>query len=133
MSIPKVWLHTTTNKNRYGTEEPIGKAIRSSGIPRNELFVTTKLWNNAHHPDDVPKSLQGSLGRLGLDYVDLLLIHWPVAWKRGEEPFPKDSSGKPILENIDWLDVCLSPSLIHGEANVHRHTEQWKNSSPPAK
>ncbi|ODM21800.1 hypothetical protein SI65_02644 [Aspergillus cristatus] len=89
----------------YETEEPIGKAIRSSGIPRNELFVTTKLWHNAHHPDDVLKSLQGSLDRLGLDYVDLLLIHWPVAWKRGDELFPKNSSGKLILEDIDWLDT----------------------------
>lgn len=116
MSISKARLQTTTNKNRYGTEEPIGKAIQSSGIPRNELFVTTKLWNNAHHPDDVPKSLQGSLDRLGLDYLDLLLIHWPVAWKRGEEPFPKDSSGKPILESIDWLDVGSLPLIIHSDS-----------------
>lgn len=75
--------------------------------------MTTKLWNNAHHPDDVPKSLQGSLDRMGLDYVDLLLIHWPVAWKRGDDPYPKDSNGNFILEDIDWLDVCslTNPSI----------------------
>lgn len=50
---------------------------------------------------------------MGLDYVDLLLIHWPVAWKRGDDPYPKDSNGNFILEDIDWLDVCslTNPSI----------------------
>lgn len=90
---------------RYGTEKPVGNGIRKSGIAREQLFVTTKLWNNSHHPDDVPKSLQNSLDDLGLDYVDAFLIHWPVAWKRGSDPFPKDANGNFILEDIDWLDV----------------------------
>lgn len=71
----------------YGNEEGVGEAIRLSGLPREELFVTTKLWN----PDQgrAAEALDESLARLGLDYVDLYLIHWPTpkqnlyveAWK----------------------------------------------------
>lgn len=88
----------------YLTEEAVGKAIAKCGVPRKELFVTTKLWNNKHHPDDVPGALEQSLTDLGLEYVDLFLIHWPVAWKRGEELFPKKGE-EYILENIDIIDV----------------------------
>jgi alcohol dehydrogenase (NADP+) len=86
------------------TEKPVGKAIKKSGIPREELFITTKLWNNKHHPDDVAPALQQSLDDLELDYVDLFLIHWPVAWKRGDEHFPK-KNGNMILEDFDFVDV----------------------------
>ncbi|KAJ5684687.1 uncharacterized protein N7477_001032 [Penicillium maclennaniae] len=88
----------------YLTEEAVGKAIAKCGVPRKELFVTTKLWNNKHHPDDVAGALQQSLTDLGLEYVDLFLIHWPVAWKRGEELFPKKGENY-ILENIDIVDT----------------------------
>ncbi|KAJ5370316.1 oxidoreductase [Penicillium cataractarum] len=88
----------------YLTEKAVGKAIKRSGIPRQELFITTKLWNNKHHPDDVAPALQQSLNDLELDYVDLYLIHWPVAWKRGDELFPK-KNGNMILEDIDIVDT----------------------------
>lgn len=88
----------------------MGKAIRECGVPRNELFVTTKLWNHKHHPDDVPQALQDSLNDLGLDYVDLFLMHWPVAWKRGDEPFPKEN-GKAAVVDIDYVDVRERNSL----------------------
>lgn len=89
----------------------MGKAIAKCGVPRKELFVTTKLWNNKHHPDDVAGALEQSLTDLRLDYVDLYLIHWPVAWKRGEELFPKKGDDY-ILENIDVVDVGLPPPII---------------------
>jgi 2,5-diketo-D-gluconate reductase A len=62
----------------YGNETGVGKAVAESGIPREELYITTKLNNNNHAPDRVLSSLSDSLDRLGLDYVDLFLIHWPL-------------------------------------------------------
>jgi 2,5-diketo-D-gluconate reductase A len=61
----------------YGNEEGVGQAIRESGVPREELFVTTKLDNDRHGRDEAAAALDESLARLGLDHVDLYLIHWP--------------------------------------------------------
>lgn len=62
--------------SRYKNEEQVGEGIRESGVPREEVFVTTKLWNADHH--DPEGALNESLKKLGLDYVDLYLIHYPV-------------------------------------------------------
>lgn len=62
----------------YQNEESVGQAIRESGIPREEIFVTTKLWNEFHGFDEALQAYQDSLDRLGLEYVDLFLIHWPM-------------------------------------------------------
>ena len=62
----------------YKNEEGVGRAIAKSGIPREELFITTKLWNSDQGADTTPAALDASLERLGLDYVDLYLIHWPA-------------------------------------------------------
>lgn len=61
----------------YGNEESIGRAIQDSGIPRKELFITTKLWNDAHGYEEAKAALRTSLDKLQLDYLDLYLIHWP--------------------------------------------------------
>lgn len=61
----------------YGNEEPIGRAIKDSGIPRSDIFITTKLWSTFHH--DPEAALTTSLKKLGTDYVDLYLMHWPIA------------------------------------------------------
>ena len=61
----------------YGNEASVGRAIKDSGIARDELFVTTKLWNDAHSYTAAKAALATSLETLGLDYVDLYLIHWP--------------------------------------------------------
>lgn len=61
----------------YGNEEGMGEAIRDSGIARDQIFVTTKIWNDAQGHDPALRAAEGSLKRLGLDHVDLLLIHWP--------------------------------------------------------
>lgn len=61
----------------YGNEESVGKAIAASGIARDELFVTTKLNNDRHGRQEAQKALDESLTKLGLDHVDLFLIHWP--------------------------------------------------------
>lgn len=61
----------------YGNEESVGRAIKKSGIRRDELFVTTKLWNSDHGYENTKKAIDTSLLKLGLDYLDLYLIHWP--------------------------------------------------------
>ncbi|WP_353807131.1 aldo/keto reductase [Agromyces sp. SYSU T00194] len=62
----------------YGNEEGVGRAVAASGIPREELFITTKLWNDDQGADTAAPAFEASLERLGLEYVDLYLIHWPV-------------------------------------------------------
>ena len=77
----------------YGNEEGVGAAIAKSGIPREELFVTTKLWVGDFKDGNTKQALRTSLQKLGLEYVDLYLIHWPspndekylAAWKALEE------------------------------------------------
>jgi diketogulonate reductase-like aldo/keto reductase len=66
----------------YGNEKDVGEGVRESGVPREEVFVTTKLWNDDHGYDSTLRAFDASLGRLGLEYIDLYLIHWPVAGKR---------------------------------------------------
>ena len=86
------YRHIDTAK-LYDNEAEVGEAIAESGIPRDELFVTTKLWNADQGRDAALRAIDGSLERLGLDHVDLYLIHWPVpsadryveTWKAFEE------------------------------------------------
>ncbi|KAI0665709.1 Aldo/keto reductase [Trametes maxima] len=70
----------------YGNEECVGKAIRESGVPREDIFLTTKLPNHHHHK--VQESLNESLSKLGLDYVDLYLMHWPQSFTEDNKPIP---------------------------------------------
>ncbi len=62
----------------YGNEKGVGKAVASSGIPREDIFVTTKLWNSSQGFDSALETFDKSLGRLSMGHVDLYLIHWPV-------------------------------------------------------
>jgi 2,5-diketo-D-gluconate reductase A len=67
----------------YGNEAGVGEAIAAAGLPRDELYVTTKLDNGFHRPDDARRAFDDSLDRLGLDRVDLFLIHWPLPTRYG--------------------------------------------------
>ena len=75
----------------YKNEESVGRGIARCGVPRKDLFITTKIWNNAQRLGDVDGAFERSLDRLGLDYIDLYLIHWPVpgcylnTWKEMEK------------------------------------------------
>jgi Aldo/keto reductases, related to diketogulonate reductase len=81
----------------YANEEAVGAGVKASGIPRKEMFVTTKCWNENLRKDTVMKAFEKSLKKLDMDYVDLYLIHWPVsgkiqeAWKVFEQIY---SSGR---------------------------------------
>jgi len=66
----------------YRNEHDVGAGLRASGIPRDQVFITTKLWNDDQGYDSARRALDASLKRLGLDYVDLYLIHWPVPGAR---------------------------------------------------
>ena len=68
----------------------MGSGIVASGVARSEIFITSKLWNTKHHPEDVEAACRKTLTDLGVDYLDLYLIHWPVAFQRGEDGFPKN-------------------------------------------
>jgi diketogulonate reductase-like aldo/keto reductase len=68
----------------YGNEEGVGKGIKESGLDRSDIFITTKLWNGDQGYDSALKAFDESLKRLGLEYLDLYLIHWPATDKRAE-------------------------------------------------
>jgi diketogulonate reductase-like aldo/keto reductase len=82
---------------RYRNEAEVGAALKElfaqRTVRREELFVTTKLWNNNHRPERVKPALQASLNRLGLDAVDLYLVHTPFAFKPGDDQDPRDIHG----------------------------------------
>jgi 2,5-diketo-D-gluconate reductase A len=82
----------------YGNEKEVGEAIAESGLARDDIFVTTKLNNTNHRPEDVRSSLQESLDKLGLDHVDLFLMHWPMP---GEYDGDYPATWQAILEMRD--------------------------------
>jgi len=87
---------------RYRNEAEVGAALKElfadGSVRREELFVTTKLWNNNHRPERVKPALQASLNRLGLDAVDLYLIHTPFAFKPGDDQDPRDIHGAVVYD-----------------------------------
>ena len=78
-------------------------------MAREEIFVTSKLWNNKHHPEDVEAACRGTLSDLGLEYLDLYLVHWPHAFQRGDVTFPKNEDGSiKYDETIHPTDTWLA-------------------------
>ena len=105
--------HLIDTASFYKNEEGVGKGIQALTIPREDLFVTTKIWNTAQRIGDIEDSFNRSLERLGLDYVDLYLIHWPVpgcfgnTWKAMEK-LRKDGKIKSIgVSNFSIADLEL--------------------------
>jgi diketogulonate reductase-like aldo/keto reductase len=80
----KIGYRLIDTASMYGNEEDVGEAIRRCGLPREEIFVTTKLWNSDHGYDKALAAFEESRNKLGLDYVNLYLIHWPVEGIRSE-------------------------------------------------
>ena len=87
---------------RYRNELEVGEALRASrsrtGLEREDVFVRTKLWKTNHRPERVKAALEGSLSRLGLDEVDLYLMHTPFAFKPGEDQDPCDAEGNIVYD-----------------------------------
>ena len=79
--------------------------MKESGIPRKDIFLTTKLWNNSHHPEDVEKACDASLSDLGTDYLDLYLMHWPSPFARSDKLRPTDDKGSVIPGDTDYIDT----------------------------
>jgi 2,5-diketo-D-gluconate reductase A len=107
----------------YGNEAGVGEGIRNSGIPREEVFVTSKLNNGFHAHDDALKAFDGTLEALGSDYVDLFLIHWPLpgidvdyveTWKALEEVY---ASGRAKAIGVSNFNAHHLRKL-HGETDV---------------
>ncbi|XP_051172018.1 1,5-anhydro-D-fructose reductase-like [Leptopilina boulardi] len=93
----------------YQNETEIGKAIRAKiqdgTIRREDIFVTTKLWNTFHKENQVVPACRESLKNLDLDYVDLYLMHFPIAFKEGDELLPRDSDEKIIATDTDYIET----------------------------
>jgi alcohol dehydrogenase (NADP+) len=95
---------------RYRNESEVGEALKAemaaSGIAREEIFVTTKLWNTNHRPERVEAAFEESLKRLQLNYIDLYLIHTPYAFQPGEDQDPRDENGNVIYDTeVTLLDT----------------------------
>ncbi len=95
---------------RYRNEREVGEALQTGladrGIAREEIFVTTKLWNSNHRPERVAPAFEASLDRLRVDYLDLYLIHTPFAFQPGDEQDPRDQNGNVLYDReVTLLDT----------------------------
>jgi len=104
----------------YRNEEGVGRAVAASGVDRTDVFITTKLWNNAQGYERTPAALETSLQRLGMDYVDLYLVHWPkpeltrATWKAMEELYAAGKTRSIGVSNFlpHHLDLLLEVATV---------------------
>ncbi|KAE8146732.1 Aldo/keto reductase [Aspergillus avenaceus] len=87
----------------YLNEREVGNGIKTSGVPREEIFLTSKLWNTHHDPENVEAAVDKSLSDLQTDYLDLYLIHWPVAFRHST------TTTQPVDEETNLIDVIDVP------------------------
>ena len=96
----------------YRNEQAVGKALKQSidesngALKREDFFITSKIWNTHHSRDLVDKNVKETLENLGIDYLDLLLLHWPFGYAEntGKEPFPFDDNGKMRYSDVHYLE-----------------------------
>jgi diketogulonate reductase-like aldo/keto reductase len=123
---------------KYGTERGVAEGMRASGVPRSEIFLTTKVSHEFLRADDFARSVDESLKNLGVDFVDLLLVHWPNPQIPLSDPMPALARAKRqgltrhigvANFNIAMLDeairLCPEP-LVNLQAEYHAHLDQTK-------
>ena len=110
---------------RYLNEREVGEALQAGlavgGIAREEIFVTTKVWNSNHQPERVELAFEASLERLRLDYLDLYLIHTPFAFQPGDEQDPRDENGNVLYDKgVTLLDTwrAMEDLVDHGKCRA---------------
>ena len=110
---------------RYRNEREVGEALQAglaaNGIAREDIFVTTKLWNSNHRPERVEPAFKASLDRLGIEYLDLYLIHTPYAFQSGDEQDPRDQIGNVIYDKgVTLLDTwrAIENLVDHGKCRA---------------
>ena len=136
----------------YGNEQGVGKAIRESGIPRENIFLTTKVWNNDQRGERTLAAFEESLKRLETEYVDLYLVHWPVkgcyqeTWRAMEkiyqsgrakaigvsnflvhhlEDILRDSTIVPSVNQVEFHPFLVQPELLRFCQNHKIQVEAW--------
>ena len=136
----------------YENEEEVGEAIKASDVERKDIFVTTKVWNDEQGYDETLKAFDRSVGRLGLDYIDMYLIHWPVAgkfkqtWRALESLYEQgavraigvcnflehqlqnlmsSANVPPMVDQIEHHPELVQPSLREFLKDNHIQQEAW--------
>lgn len=127
----------------YLNEPEVGEAIKAKiadgTIKREEIYITSKLWNTMHRPDLVEPAIRKTLSDLGLEYLDLYLIHWPFALKEDGELFPVDANGKTLFSDVDYVDTWkamealvkkgLTKSIGISNFNKKQVDRLWENAT----
>jgi aldehyde reductase len=110
---------------RYGNEREVGDALKAGlvaeRIAREDIFITTKLWNSNHRPERVEPAFEASLDRLGQKYLDLYLVHTPYAFRPGDDQDPRDQNGNVIYDHgVTLLDTwrAMESLVDHGKCRA---------------
>lgn len=114
----KAGLRLIDTARVYDVEKQVGRGIKQSGVPREDIFLGTKLWCNTFHPDDVGPALDESLADLGTPYVDLLMMHYPCTFARGKERFPRDNDGRMLLGTTNFVHTWKAMEKLVANGKV---------------